>query len=82
MADIPKGYQGPGYRVVAKAGVVSGSDYIGFKCKSCGETYAVFDDPSGGEVVFEGDGLIFCDCPHCASGHHYTTSEAVSFRAP
>lgn len=83
MVEQPKG-QGPGYRVSAKplATVVGGLLYYGFKCRSCGVEYAVFDDPrQTGELVAEGLGTMFCDCPNCAAGHQYSASELMSFRA-
>jgi hypothetical protein len=77
--EIPTGET---FRVSAKdlASLKPGNWYIGFRCRSCEEWFAIFDDKSKGTMnyaeVIEGEGRLRTTCPHCGDTHEYLMSQS------
>jgi hypothetical protein len=70
------------FTVAARQTLRPGGWYIGFLCASCGQHFAIMEDPTGsGELGFTGAGRFRTICPGCEQAQEFGVADMVVFQS-
>lgn len=70
------------FEPAARRMLTPGSSYIGFRCRSCGQHFALMDDiPGPGDLKLGGSAQFDMQCPMCGARAAYGVGDLATFIA-